>query len=323
MACTTIGAKSHGRLVSISSTHSCNTALLVRQPFGALYQSRLSVHVRHCPTPVHSALVSSSAASRAEVSDRDIAWWNLEGGYALRPSSCSSNPVNDASAMHSSTTATIMRVAYTRTVMPSGLPPSPTLTNPDMILPYQSAPANRWQQSSSTESSPETPRHTQRFPDFASSFNDESTLTRSDVPEAKRRVKPAGQSLSPFRNGVLSRPGRPTRARSVTEREKGGDGRIRYENSRLSYRPVGTPETTITSSPTLKDQYSPNRVIIIEDDEQSEAAVESNYAPDNTYRTPSILIEDESNPNSHTAMSKRAEAILANAKKRLTVGTLL
>ena len=212
-----------------------------------------------------------------------------------------------------------MQVAYTHTIMPSGLPPSPTLTNPDMILPYQSAPANRWQQSSSSESSPETPQHTQQFPNFSSTSINEPRQTRSDASEARRRLKPAGQSLSPFRNGVLSRPGGPTRARSVTEREKGGDGRIRFENSRLSYRPAGTPDRTVASFPTLKDQYSPNRVIIIEDDEQSEAAVESNYAPDNTYKTPSILEEDESNPNSHTAMSKRAEEILANAKKRLTV----
>lgn len=212
-----------------------------------------------------------------------------------------------------------MQVAYTRTIMPSGLPPSPTLTNPDMILPYQSAPSHRWQPSSSSESSPETPQHTQQFPNFPPTSSNESRPTRSEASETRRRLRPAGQSLSPFRNGVLSRPGGPTRARSVSEREKGGDGRIRYENSRLSYKPIGTPEKIGGSSPTVKDQYSLNRVIIIEDDEQSEAAVESNYAPDNTYRTPSILEEDENNPNSHTAMSKRAEEILANAKKRLTV----
>ena len=226
--------------------------------------------------------------------------------------------------MHSSTApTTTMQVAYTRTLMPSGLPPSPTLTNPDMILPYQCTPTNRWQQqpSSSSESSPETPQNAQHFPNFSSSAINEPRLPRSDTSEARRRLKPAGQSLSPFRNGVLSRPGGPTRARSVTEREKGADGRIRFENSRLSYRPAGTPERTIASSPTLKDHYSPNRVIIIEDDEQSEAALENNYAPDNTYKTPSILDEDESNPNSHTAMSKRAEEILANAKKRLTVSS--
>ena len=208
-----------------------------------------------------------------------------------------------------------MQVAYTRTTMPSGLPPSPTLTNPDMILPYQSGPSNRWQQSSSSESSPETPR--QQFENISSTSVNESRPTRSDALEPKRRLKPAGQSLSPFRNGVLSRPGGPTRARSVTDREKGSDGRIRFENSRLSYRPVGTSEKVIVSAPTPKNDYSPNRVIIIEDDEQSES--NKDYAPDNTYKTPSILEEDDENPNSHMAMSKRAEEILANAKKRLTV----
>ena len=75
----------------------------------------------------------------------------------------------------------------------------------------------------------------------------------------------------------------------------------------------------IVSAPTPKNEYSPNRVIIIEDDEQSEATLDKDYAPDNTYKTPSVLEEDEENPNSHMAMSKRAEEILANAKKRLTV----
>ena len=206
--------------------------------------------------------------------------------------------------MHASNRPT-MKVAYTRTMLPAGLPPSPTLTNPDMILPYG--------HSSSSESSPETPRHHQQFENFASvSPNIDARPTRSDPsPEARRRLKPAGQSLSPFRNGVLSRPGGPTRAKSVTEREKAGDGRIRFENSRLSYKPG--PDKPVGSSPTLRDDFSQNRVIIIEDDLQSD------FAPDNTYQTPSILEEDEDNPNSHTAMSKRAEEILANAKKRLTV----
>ncbi len=209
----------------------------------------------------------------------------------------------------------IMQFAYPRTTMPSGLPPSPTLTNPDMILPYQPTSSHRWQTSSSSESSPETPR--QHFENFSSTSVNESRPARSDGPGTKKRLKPAGQSLSPFRNGVLSHPGGPTRARSVTEREKGADGRIRFENSRLSYRPI--TENVIVSPPSRTKDSSTNRVIIIEDDEQSEAPTEKDYVPNNTYKTPSILEEDEDNPNSHMAMSKRAEEILAIAKKRLTV----
>ena len=199
--------------------------------------------------------------------------------------------------------------------MPSGLPPSPTLTNPDMILPYQPTSSSRWQTSSSSESSPETPR--QHFENFSSTSVNESRPTRSDSLRTKKRLKPAGQSLSPFRNGVLSHPGGPTRARSVTEREKAADGRIRFENSRLSYRPI-TEQITV-SPPSRTNDYSTKRVIIIEDDEQSEAPTERSRIPDNTYKTPSILDEDENNPNSHMAMSRRAEEILAIAKKRLTV----
>ena len=40
------------------------------------------------------------------------------------------------------------------------------------------------------------------------------------------------------------------------------------------------------------------------------------------YQTPSILDEDENDPESHAAMTRRAEEILANAKKRLNVNTI-
>ena len=193
-----------------------------------------------------------------------------------------------------------MQVISTTQTIATGLP-SPTLTNPDMILP--------WDQPSSTDTSPSTMRMPYQIP---SPLNNESRLPRSDRPETSRRQKTAGQSLSPFRNGILtSRPGPGPRRRSNSER---GDGRIKYENSRLSYKPSG--DVVVSSSPasSRREYNSPKRTIITEDESD-----EGEDVPDNTYSTPAILEEDEDNPNSHMAMSKRAEEILAIAKKRLTV----
>ena len=78
-------------------------------------------------------------------------------------------------------------------------------------------------------------------------------------------------------------------------------------------------EKVIVSPPRRRNDSSTARVIIVEDDEQSEAPTETSRIPDNTYKTPSILEEDEDDPNSHMGMSRRAEEILAIAKRRLTV----
>lgn len=183
----------------------------------------------------------------------------------------------------------------TNTRLPADLP-SPTLTNPDMILPY----------ASSSDSSSSTRRRPQKLPSPPSNGE---LLARSASLDYKGRMKPAGHSLSPFRNGTLSRPSESTRTRSSSE---SGNGRIKFENSRLSYRPRG--DMPIASSPTLRDDHNRSNQNRTSED------TERDYAPENnTYSTPAILEEDENDPHSHAAMTKRAEQILANAKRRLTV----
>ena len=178
-------------------------------------------------------------------------------------------------------------------------PPSPTLTNPDMILPFEN-------NASSQESSPLPPRRPQQLPSPPMSRDEHA---QSGSMDNRTRLKHAGHSLSPFRNGVLSRNDGPTVVRSNSER---GNGRIKYENSRLSYRPSG--EGPINSPPALRDDENHIGMgRLAESPEQEENMVH------NTYKTPSILEEDEDDPDSHAAMTKRAEEILANAKKRLTV----
>ena len=115
-----------------------------------------------------------------------------------------------------------------------------------------------------------------------------------------------GAMYSPFENGVLRQRDGHVRIRSSSER---GNNRIAFENNRLSFRQ--DPEVPIASSPTLHEDTG-QRIYT----ESTQGDFEDG---EGTYTTPAILEEDEDDPRSHAAMSRRAEAILANAKKRLTV----
>jgi len=115
-----------------------------------------------------------------------------------------------------------------------------------------------------------------------------------------------GAMYSPFQNGVLRRHDGFTRLRSSSEK---GSNRIVFENNRLSYRQA--IEVPFASSPTLEED-SRDRIYT----ESIKGDFENG---EGTYTTPAILEEDEDDPRSHAAMTRRAEEILANAKRRLTV----
>ncbi len=118
--------------------------------------------------------------------------------------------------------------------------------------------------------------------------------------------------MSPFRNGVLRRHDGSIRLKSSSER---GDRRMSNEQSRFSYQPNG--DSPFASSPTLHGDFNGIEQWSYTDNvREDDDLVESRNT---TYHTPSILEEDENNPYSHAAMTRRAEEILANAKKRLTV----
>ena len=196
-----------------------------------------------------------------------------------------------------------MQVLSTQTVT-SGLP-SPTLTDPDLILPWEKS-----SQSDSTSIRP--PQGLGMSSPVRSAEVRRSRIEQDGIP---RRLKSNGQSLSPFRNGILTHGG-PSRARSISDK---GNGRIQFENSRLTYKPTGAKngDSASVSSVKLGDEGAGSaRRVIIESDTDEEGETIS----PTTYKTPAILEEDDENPNSHMAMSKRAEEILAIAKKRLMVG---
>lgn len=109
--------------------------------------------------------------------------------------------------------------------------------------------------------------------------------------------------FSPFRNGLRRRHDGSSKRRSSSERD---DRRTTFKE-----------EATLPSSPTLQEDHtnqSPNGY-----GEATAQDYDHVETGDSAYSPPSILDEDEDDPYSHAAMTRRAEEILANAKKRLTV----
>ncbi len=118
------------------------------------------------------------------------------------------------------------------TQVPIGVP-SPTLTNPEMILPNSSA------------SSPSMPRQHQRHPSPPSIGSIRHGRSES-APDEKLRVK--GAMYSPFRNGVLRRHNGSVTRRSNSE---SGDKRNAIEKNPLPYQQG--EEASLASSPTLHE----------------------------------------------------------------------
>ena len=213
--------------------------------------------------------------------------------------------------------------------VPMGLP-SPTLTNPDMILPYNSPP--------SPSSSSLMPSESQQYPTQSlhsksrrSEDDDEGNLKRS-----MRRL---------FSNGVIS----PRRDPDVPIPSiKSRDTNVRMDNSEPNQS--NKERLFLSPSPTSEDDYpqgdntghdhpgisnghwdgfdGPTHNVATDsyDDVASgspQMIPDPGYgippAPDSPQGIRAILEEDEDDPYSHAGMSKRAEFILANAKKRLLV----
>ena len=109
--------------------------------------------------------------------------------------------------------------------------------------------------------------------------------------------------FSPFKNGILRRYDGSAKQRSDSEK----DGR----------RTTPKEEAALPSSPTLQEDHeNKGQNHPVEAAAQDGDHVETR---ESTYSPPSVLDEDEDDPHSHAAMTRRAEEILANAKKRLTV----
>lgn len=215
--------------------------------------------------------------------------------------------------------------------LPTALPPSPTLTNPDMILPYTSR--------SLASTSSITPRESQHHSTQQLRVDDSPSLDENghDMKKGVRRL---------FGNGAKSSRGDGNKTSSLKE-----DGNGNLRNGDHQFNRPSRERLFLTPSPTPEDQYrlmpaSKSGRIEIKNghwegfDGPVEEASEDPYdiqaespkmrsRQEHTSPTPdvnaqafrAILDEDEDDPQSHAAMSKRAELILANAKKRLLVSS--
>lgn len=204
--------------------------------------------------------------------------------------------------------------------LPTAMPP-PTLTNPDLILPYRS---------SSLSASYSTGARTERRRGVAN---------RDDGSLKEGMQKLFGNGVRLDRSG--SDPVMPYMQSQSRDRTRLGDYQGRQKSKERLF---------LTPSPTSDDDYyhsyigdfkhpkiinghwqgfdGPYEEIAVErSHHQSQRSPEVKHARRKKSPPPvngsqeirAILDEDEDDPHSHAAMSKRAELILANAKKRLLV----
>ena len=214
----------------------------------------------------------------------------------------------------------------------AALPSSPTLTNPDMILPYGSP------SSASTSVTTKDFRHISTQP-----RNGGSISSGDDGEENMRR---GVRRL--FGNGV--KPRRDDSDTALLTKQDGNGSLIQAESKLTRQQGHNRQIVVLAPSPTLHDTRSykssgdPKRDEVDNgywegfDGPVTDTAVESGLSghpesvngdrepsdrsstPDHDLRgLPVNQDDDDNDPTSHAAMSKRAEQILANAKKRLLV----
>lgn len=218
----------------------------------------------------------------------------------------------------------------------AALPSSPTLTNPDMILPYGSpSPAT-------TSVTSREYRHISTQP-----RNGGSTSSGDDGEENMRRGvrrlfgnggkhrrddSDTALLIKEDRNGGL------IQAESKLTRQHGHNGKI----SLLAPSPALHDTRSHKSSNDAKHDQVDNcywegfdgpimETAAHPDLSGQPESINGDQDPSDRASTPdrkleglpAIQDEDENDPNSHAAMSKRAEQILANAKKRLLVSAVM
>lgn len=197
--------------------------------------------------------------------------------------------------------------------------PSPTLTNPDLILPYRS-------------SSLSAPYSTSQRPERSRAL---ANRDDGNLKESMRQLLGKGGRLD--RSG--SDPVMPYMQSQNRDWTRLGDQQGRQKSRERLF---------LTPSPTSDDEYAfthpkiinghwqgfdgPGEETVIQSHQQpSHRSPEAKHAPRKKSPPPvngsqeirAILDEDEDDPHSHAAMSRRAELILANAKKRLLVSCLI
>ena len=228
------------------------------------------------------------------------------------------------------------------------VPPSPSLTNPEMILPYSpsykdsiistsrrpvpqesaesfatSGPMSGQPSQTNAPWSRQTAQQTsnnKQRPSMPGEWQTEEDVNALKVPIAHGPNGAKRKSGAKFISTILDprlRAGLTVEnceyspsIYSPTESELGG--RSPYPKSPYSKSPYPKSPYQNSEGPNLKSPYQ-----AMDNPYQAEQASAEDDDQQDTVRT--ILDEDENDPFSHTALSIRAEEILANAKQRLTV----
>lgn len=208
--------------------------------------------------------------------------------------------------------------------------PSPTLTNPDLILPYRS---------SSLSASSVTRRLPQPYSTGARTERRRGVANCDDgnLQESMRKLFGNGVRLD--RSG--SDPVMPYMQSQSRDWTRLGDHQVHQKSKERLF---------LTPSPTSDDDYDHSRIgdfrhpkiinghwqgfdgpseetVLHKYEKQAQRNPEAKHSQRRKSPPPvngsqeirAILDEDEDDPHSHAAMSRRAEHILANAKKRLLV----
>lgn len=211
-------------------------------------------------------------------------------------------------------------------------PGSPTLTNPDLILPYGS------RSSATTNSNQRDLYHISTH-----SSNGGSPTSGDDDDENMRRgvrrlfgnaVKSRREGLDPplQKDGASKGGVRPERPKHAHCSDDKGENMLLASSPTLQHSD-GLKISSNAGSDEISNGYWEGFdgpiVEVVADPSHggTQGSLNGRREPREEGSTPdhndqglrTILDEDENDPNSHAAMSKRAEQILANAKKRLLV----
>lgn len=208
---------------------------------------------------------------------------------------------------------------------------SPTLTNPDMILPY-----------ASPSSAPPSPVSGAPH-DSSTQPRDSNSLGSGD--DGEEAMRQSVQRL--FSNGIGSQRNDSSTS-TARKSDQDSNGSI-IHGERTPTHHSGHDGLLLASSPTLRNDYKSSSdagsddisndhwegfdgpivgtVVVSRHEADERVSLKGAQDSRTGVSTPdgnepglrSMLDEDENDPASHAAMSKKAEQILANAKKRLLV----
>ena len=218
--------------------------------------------------------------------------------------------------------------AVTSAQVPPGLP-SPTLTNPDMILPFDSPASDSPPQNAPRLPSPpgvaEAAAANGSSPQEASQTNGNAPKGHGVAPSANQqefdRIRRVNGKIHGRVNGSADElsSGRISKASDGSLLACSPTYQDEFEPVTRGHMYAGSNSRNGQYTSAGRENGAPRPVDLEAFLEETEPGDSFATIKDHRMNVRSVLDEDENDPTSHAAMTKRAEEILANAKKRLTV----